>query len=423
MAQSTYVFIYLPSHVHPTVAGRFDWESGVSPHVGEFVYAESYLANDAAVPLDPIALPLRAQVFTTTLSSGFFGVFRDAVPDDWGRHVALKLFDNAYQTDFDYLWLPTADRIGALAFGKTTRGPVEEKPLLEWQQLEQSALLDAIQHIDRDIPLTAAEEEAVLAFGAGTSAGGARPKLSVARNGSVWLAKLNRQSDRYNVVRVECAMLDLAAACGIDVPEHAVEHVHGQDVLLVKRFDRAVSPQGILRHRMVSAATVFQAGEAAAKYSYMGSYPRLARELSRWTLTGYQDRRQLFRRIAFNSLASVTDDHDRNHALIAANAHFRLSPAFDLVPQPGNTQQRYLALPIGNFGALAARQNMISSIDAFGFSPREANGIIDEVQAVVRANWRKSCATCGVPDTDVARIEGCFDPTFFESELPPNAVM
>jgi serine/threonine-protein kinase HipA len=423
MAQTTYVFIYLPGRVHPTVAGRFDWESGVSPHVGEFVYAESYLANDASVPLDPIALPLRAQVFATTLSSGFFGVFRDAIPDDWGRHVALKLFGDSYQTDFDYLWLHTADRIGALAFGQSTHGPVEEKPLLEWQQLEQSVLLDAIQHIDRDIPLTAAEEEAVLAFGAGTSAGGARPKLSVLKNGDVWLAKLNRQSDRFNVVRVECAMLDLAAACGISVPEHGVEHVHGQDVLLVRRFDRAVSPEGILRHRMVSAATVFQADEAAARYFYTGSYPRLARELSRWTLTGDQDRRQLFRRIAFHSLASVTDDHDRNHALIAVNAHFRLSPAFDLVPQPGNTQRRYLALAIGDFGALAARQNMLSSIDAFGLSPREANGIIDEVQEVVRANWRKSCAGWGVGETDVARIEGCFDPPFFESELPPNAVM
>jgi serine/threonine-protein kinase HipA len=423
MAQSTYVFIYLPGRLHSTVAGRFDWEPGVSPHVGEFVYAESYLANDAAVPLDPIALPLRAQVFATTLSSGFFGVIRDAIPDDWGRHVALKLFGDSYQTDFDYLWLHTVDRIGALAFGQSPRAPVEEKPLLEWEQLEHSALLDAIQSIDRDIPLTAAEEEAALAFGAGTSAGGARPKLSVGRNGNVWLAKLNRHSDRFNVVRVECAMLDLAAACGISVPEHGVEHVHGQDVLLVRRFDRAVSPEGILRHRMVSAATVFQADEATARYSYTGSYPRLARELSRWTLTGDQDRRQLFRRVAFNALASVTDDHERNHALIAENAHFRLSPAFDLVPQPGNTQRRYLALPVGDFGALAARQNMLSSIDAFGLSSREANGIIDEVQKVVRANWRKNCASCGVCDTDVARIEGCFDPPFFESEPPPNAVM
>jgi serine/threonine-protein kinase HipA len=217
-------------------------------------------------------------------------------------------------------------------------------------------------------------------------------------------------------------MLDLAAACGISVPEHGVEHVHGHDVLLVKRFDRAVTTEGILRHRMVSAGTVFQADEAAARNSDTGSYPRLARELSRGTVTGDQDRSELFRRVAFNSLASVTDDHERNHALIAENTHFRLSPAFDLVPRPGNTQRRYLALTVGDFGALAMRQNIISSMDAFGLSPREANDIIDAVQEVVRASWRKHCTDCGVGDADIARIGGCFDPPFFESQPPPNAV-
>jgi len=423
MAQSAYIFIYLPGQVHPTIAGRFDWEAAVTPHVGEFVYAQSYLGSELAVPLDPIALPLRAQVFATTLSSGFFGIVRDAIPDDWGRHVAVKLHGDSFQTDFDYLWLNTTDRIGALAFGRTTQAPTDEKPLPDWSQLERSALLEAIQSIDRDVPLTAAEEEAAFAFGAGTSAGGARPKLTVSKDGAIWLAKLNRHSDRFNVVRVECAMLDLAAACGISVPEHAVEQMHGQDILLLERFDRSVGANGVLRNRMVSAATVFQADEAVAKYSYTGSYPRLARELSRWTVTGERDRRELFRRVAFNSLASVTDDHDRNHALVAQGAHFRLSPAFDLVPQPGTTKKRYLALAVGEFGALAARQNLLSSIEAFQLSLPEANDIIDEVQAVIRAGWRESCVGRAVAETDIAVIRGCFDPPFFESELSGSVVM
>lgn len=132
---------------------------------------------------------------------------------------------------------------------------------------------------------------------------------------------------------------------------------------------------------------------------------------------------ELFRRIAFNSLASVTDDHERNHALVAQDSHFRLSPVFDLVPQPGNTEKRYLALAVGAFGALAARQNLISSIAAFQLSLAEANDIIDEVQGVIRATWRASCTNRGVGETDVARIQGCFDPPFFESELSHNAVM
>ncbi len=420
MAQSAYVFVYLPGDARPTVAGRFDWETAVSPSVGEFVYAQSYLANGAAVPLDPVALPLREQLFATVVCSGFFGVIRDATPDDWGRHLARRLFGASFQTDFDYLWMNTADRIGALAFGNVPAAPVEERPLLKWDQVLSLPLLEALQKIDREIPLNRSEEEAALAFGAGTSAGGARPKFTMIRDGHVWLAKLNRHNDRFNVVRIECAMLDLAAASGISVPEHELAHVHDQDVLLVRRFDRVCAARGILRHRMVSAGTVFQADEAVARYSYMGSYPRLARELSRWTITGDSDRHQLFRRVAFNALTSVTDDHERNHALVAEGPHFRLAPAFDLVPQPSNTRRRFLALSVGEFGALAVRRNLLSSVEAFQLTLAEANAVIDDVQQTVRNRWRDIFAQRGVSRQDVQRIEGCFDTTFFESDPPDS---
>jgi serine/threonine-protein kinase HipA len=34
--------------------------------------------------------------------------------------------------------------------------------------------------------------------------------------------------------------------------------------------------------------------------------------------------------VTFNALISNTDDHPRNHAVVAANQDFRLSPAYDL---------------------------------------------------------------------------------------------
>ena len=67
MARAAYVFIYLPGKATPVVAGRFTLNDEVSPPVGQFVYAQSYLGSEAALPLDPIALPLREQLFTTTL--------------------------------------------------------------------------------------------------------------------------------------------------------------------------------------------------------------------------------------------------------------------------------------------------------------------------------------------------------------------
>lgn len=416
MSQSAYVFICLSGQSHPTVAGRFDWEPAASPPFGEFVYAQSYLARADAVPLDPIALPLREQVFTTTLSSGFFGVIRDAIPDDWGRHVAARLYGGSFHSDFDYLWMDTADRSGALAFGKAPDAPAQEKPILQWTQLLELPLIEALQKIDREIPLSRTEEEAALAFGAGTSAGGARPKLTVAKDKALWLAKLNRHSDRFNMVRVECAMLDLAAASGIAVPDHDIARIHGQDVLLVKRFDRDYRVDAVVRHRMVSACTVFQAEESFAKYSYAGSYLRLARELSRWTVAAEEDCHELFRRMAFNCLTTATDDHDRNHALVAKTVHFRLSPAFDLVPQPGNTRRRYLALAIGEHGALAVRENLLSSCEHLRLSRSRANAIIDEVQQTVRQRWREFFGERGVSKRVEGELQACFDPEFFESD-------
>ncbi len=414
MPRTAYVFIYLAGQSHPVVAGRFELEDAISPPLGRFVYAQSYLANPAALPLDPIALPLKAELFQTTLSSGFFGVVRDAIPDDWGRHIASKVYGTSFQADFDYLFLPTADRIGALTFGHTADAPVQEPALLDWEDVRGSELLGALSKIDRDAPLSMAEEQAALTFRAGTSAGGARPKLTVRHQDGIWLAKLNRHSDKWNVVRVEAAMLDLARICGIDVPEHRLESVQSQDVLLVKRFDRLQEQGRVLRHRMVSACTVFQANEAIARFSYTGSYPRLSRELARWTVSGERDRHQLFHRVAFNSLCSMTDDHERNHALLADGAHFRLSPAFDLTPQPSNTRRRFHGLSIGEFGAIGTRENLLSSAEAFLLSRKQANAIIDAIQTAVSRNWQDCCRARRVSDEDINRIAHCFNPQVFE---------
>jgi serine/threonine-protein kinase HipA len=350
-------------------------------------------------------------------------VLRDAIPDDWGRHVAFKLYGSEFQTLFDYFWLPAADRIGALAFGRTPKSPAQEKSPLRWEDARNTAYLNAIQKLDGDIPLTPAEKEVAIVFGAGTTAGGARPKFTTIKDSAAWLVKLNRHGDRFNEVRVEAAMLDLAAACGIEVPDHDVQHIHGQDLLLVRRFDRTTTNTGILRHRMVSAATVFQADEALAQLSFTGSYPRLSRELARWTVTGDHDRRQLFRRIAFNALTSITDDHERNHALVADQLHYRLSPAFDLTPKPSNTRRRHLSLVIGDYGSLAVRENLLSAAEAFQLTQQHANDVINEIQQTVRAQWRTRLADRHVNKNDIDKIAGCFDPPSFEDNPPKNAAI
>lgn len=83
-----------------------------------------------------------------------------------------------------------------------------------------------------------------------------------------------------------------------------------------ERFDRMLTAEGCLRHRMVSGLTALGAEDShgdRAKWSYL----LLADELRRRSARSAEDLEELFRRMVFNALISNTDDHPRNHALIA----------------------------------------------------------------------------------------------------------
>jgi serine/threonine-protein kinase HipA len=131
--------------------------------------------------------------------------------------------------------------------------------------------------------------------------------------------------------RVEHAMLQLAKSLGMSVATSRIETIGGKDVLMVKRFDREKVPAGCTRARMISGLTVLRAGDAPETRDRW-SYVQLAEELRRVVAEPKKDAQELFRRICFNALIANIDDHPRNHALIAKERDWRLSPAFDLTP-------------------------------------------------------------------------------------------
>ena len=82
---------------------------------------------------------------------------------------------------------------------------------------------------------------------------------------------------------------------------------------------------------MVSALTLLRA-EDSHRGRDRWSYVLLAEELRRASAEPAKDAHELFRRMCFNVLISNSDDHPRNHAIIARNQDWRLSPAYDLTP-------------------------------------------------------------------------------------------
>ncbi len=401
----------MPGSTDVLTCGRFQLDRlDDGTGVGRFVYGRRYLALVDAVPLDPFNLPLLPTEFQTTKLGGLFGCLRDVAPDYWGRRIIDRRRGAEDLTEFDYLMSPSRGRIGALSFGETPEP--EPLPSAEIPGLHDlKELREAAARVEEDLPVDA-EVEDLLA--AGSSVGGARPKTVVQDQHGIWLAKFPQRGDRWSNAPVESAMLHLAAACGIRVPEVRVEALGDEQILLVSRFDREMSEQGELRHRMVSALTVLDLDDAVVDRAGW-SYLAFADELQRWSAQPLEDKRELFRRVVFNSLISNLDDHPRNHAVIAPGRGWRLSPAYDLTPSTARSlERRDLAMIAGDHGRWANRKNLLSSAPRFGFTPEDANAQIDQAKATVEDTWCPEILRVGGSEADCDAVRGAFAYPGFE---------
>ena len=319
--------------------------------------------------------------------------------------------------ELDYLLYAPDNRTGALSFGLNREPPAPRRRIattLDLADLQRMA--DAII-ADDELPIDPDSEQARLLLLAGSSMGGARPKAVVQDNNDLWMAKFNRPDDRWNHARVEHAMLILARECGLSVAESRIETVGGRDVLLVKRFDREKTDEGFRRARFLSALTLLRADDAHHDRDKW-SYALLAEELRRISSQPEQDAQELFRRMCFNALISNTDDHPRNHAVIALNTDWGLSPAYDLTPSmPVSIERRDLALICGDMGRYAHADNLLSQHTRFLIDRADAEAVIRTMERTVRNRWYAIARAQGVTEKDCKRISRAFAYPGFRLEV------
>ena len=407
--QMCYVYITLPGQTEPTTAGRFILTVDRYGHpLGRFVYGKKYLERADAVAFDPVELKLGQGVYETTALRGVFGALRDAGPDYWGRRVIEHHSGKPQLGELDYLLYAPDDRAGALGFGLNQIPPAPKRTFnqtINLQKLQEVA--NAIVH-DEELPANTIHQQIQDLMLIGTSMGGARPKAVVEDEEGLWVAKFNRNDDKWNQARVEHAMLVLARHSGLTVAHSKVVDVGGQDVLLVKRFDREKHPEGYLRARMVSALTLLRT-EDTHRSRDEWSYITLVEELRRISKEPEKDGSELFRRMCFNALISNTDDHPRNHAVIAKEQGWRLSPAYDLTPSvPISIEKRDLAMICGDYGRFANASNLLSQHSRFLLDKEHALAIVNEMKDYVTSNWYSIARTEGVYEKDCEKIETAF---------------
>ncbi|KJC56352.1 phosphatidylinositol kinase [Bradyrhizobium sp. LTSPM299] len=403
-----YVYMTLPGETESVTAGRFELTKDRRDNaLGRFVYGKSYLARANAAAIDPIELKLSGNTCETARLNGVFGALRDASPDYWGRRVIEKHAGVPQLGELDYLLNSADDRAGALGFGLGQEPPAPRRKFnktLELAKLQEVA--EALMRQEDVKTEEAAQVQDLMLLG--TSMGGARPKAVVEDNEGLWVAKFNRPDDRWNNTRVERAMLELAKSCGISVATSRIETIGDKNVLLVKRFDREKTGKGYTRSRMISGLTLLGADEAVGARDRW-SYVLMSEELRRVVREPKKDAPELFRRMAFNALISNIDDHPRNHAIIAKEREWQLSPAYDLTPMPQVAQgRRDLAMEVGDQGRYANAKNVLSQHVRFLLEEQEAKAIVSDMTDKVRATWYDVVRGQDVCEKDAETIRSAF---------------
>lgn len=361
-----------------------------------FEYDKGWLKKTGlTLTLDSELMPYSGRQYPT--GKNIFGLFADASPDRWGRVLMnkrerilaekegrkpSKLYDSDY-----LLGVYDETRMGGIRFKVNPEGPFlsddKETAAPPWATLR--TLEEASRNFENDeTGLT--EKWLNQLIKPGSSLGGARPKATVVdTKNQLWIAKFPSKNDENDTGAWEIVAHDLAALCGLNVPEAKLEKFSPLgSTFLIKRFDRL----GSKRVHFASAMTLLvkKDGASAADGS---SYLDIAAFIKSYGAQPKKDLIELWKRIVFNMAVTNTDDHLRNHAFILTDKGWILSPLYDVNPVPYGDE---LSLNVDEDDNSISIDLAVQTAVKFGISKSDAEAVAEDILQIVRDNWERTAA-------------------------------
>ena len=377
-----------------------------------FEYDKDWLRKTGlTLTLDPELMPYSGRQYPT--GKNIFGLFADASPDRWGRVLMnkrerilaekegrkpSKLYDSDY-----LLGVYDETRMGGIRFKANQEGPFlsddKETAAPPWATLR--TLEEASRNFENDeTGLT--EKWLNQLIKPGSSLGGARPKATVVdTKDQLWIAKFPSKNDENDTGAWEMVAHDLAALCGLNVPEAKHEKFSPLgSTFLIKRFDR----MGSKRVHFASAMTLLGKtdGASAADGS---SYLDIAAFIKSYGAQPKKDLGELWKRIVFNMAVTNTDDHLRNHAFILTDKGWILSPLYDVNPVPYGDE---LSLNVDEEDNSISIDLAVQTAVRFGISKSDAEVQAEEILKIVRDNWEKTAARYGLTRRQIEEMRPAF---------------
>ena len=414
------IFVFAGWFTEPELIGTvFEQNNGRGKAVLSFEYDLGWLADNPERMLDPDILPFPGRQYLPSGKNNF-GFLADASPDRWGRDLIRRRKQmqekentagndrksgSQFLTETDFLLgVHDAGRVGGLRFKTDMDGDFvsndESVAVPPWVTLRklQNAAWEYEKKQNPDLYIWLKQ-----IFAPGSSLGGARPKATVQdEKGNLWIAKFPSRKDENNVGAWEKVVQDLAGECDLRVPESRLENFteNGYGTFLVKRFDRKDS--GLKRVHFASAMTLLGKTDGDNDGSYLDILKTIRTNGSR----PEEDIKELWTRIAFSVLISNTDDHLRNHGFLLEKNGWRLSPLYDINPNPFGTN---LSLNITEDDNSKDMKLVLQTAPYYGLTGVEAKEIVDRLQTVVHSQWRSVAEKCKIPRSEQEEMQGAFE--------------
>jgi Uncharacterized protein related to capsule biosynthesis enzymes len=394
--KNIYVYVDWVELETPTLMGILSVEFLRGKEIFSFEYADEWLNSNNTQILDP-DLGLYSGVQYLRDEKFNFGLFLDSSPDRWGRVLMKRReailaksekrpVNTLHESDF-LLGVYDLHRMGALRFKLDPDGKFLDNnkdysapPWTSIRELEHASL-ELEKNIEQDNPDLLKWLNILMA--PGSSLGGARPKASVQNtDGSLWIAKFPSNNDEVDIGVWEMVVNELAQKAGITMAEATAKRYNSkQHTYLTKRFDRTADGKRI---HFSSAMTLLGYTDGASAEDGV-SYLELVEFIIQNGANVKEDLTELFRRITFSIAVSNTDDHLRNHGFILTKQGWRLSPAYDINPNPYGIG---LKLNISEEDNSLDFDLALSVASYFRLAEKEASDIIGNIKLVV-SKWEE----------------------------------
>lgn len=319
--------------------GILEWNAGQAR--AAFQFTQEYMDSD--IDLSLVSAPKDASWHRTFWGNrgdkyqGLPEFIADSLPDNWGN----TLFDQ--WTKENGIPLMDINSLMKLSFiGSRGMGAFEFVP--ETDLSKDTSLIDIGALYEMALNVLSDRKEKILSSSEkrtmeklillGTSAGGKHAKGVIAindvtgdiRSGQVALPEEYnyyilkfKEDPSVPTSEIEKVYYEMATAAGIDMMPSRLFETDGIKHFLTKRFDRKNGGEKILSQTLAAISPNAR--------DYMNLF-----WLSEKMQLPYTQKEQLFRRMVFNHVAGVTDDHNKNFSfLMDRDGTWSLSPAYDVM--------------------------------------------------------------------------------------------